>query len=217
MCRLQCWRSCDLVRSAMTRSGAHPFRVWVERRTTQRDSVGRMITDPLETAPDESERWGNTYLPGHVFNATRDRTFSVPILFVSALGAPEFWTHHCFATRGVETLDKERVIRLDFWPTKATKTPDWSGSAYLDSACSMLRRVDFKIVHFRKHDVLRDLDGYTMFSSPTAFIAMPDSTVAQWWYQKPRYNGDLREPDGYQSLVVRRMVYRDSVPAKVTH
>lgn len=193
---------------------AYPFKVWVERRTTQRDSVGDLVNDPLMTAAEESERWGNSYAVGQVFNQSRDRTFTVPILFVSALAAPAFWTHHCFVARGVQTLDNERVIRLDFSPTKATKTPDWEGSAYLDSASSMLRRVDFTIAHFRKNDVLQGMTGYTTFGSPTAFIAMPDSTVAQWWYQQPRsHNGDPRPADGFQSLVVRRMVYRDSVPA----
>ena len=193
---------------------AYPFSVWVERRTTQRDSIGNLVNVPLITAVEESERWGNSYVVGHVFNQSQDRSFTVPILFVSALAAPEFWTHHCFVARGVQTLDNERVIRLDFSPTKATKTPDWEGSAYLDSASSMLRRVDFQIIHFRKNDVLKGMLGYTTFDSPTAFIAMPDSTVAQWWYEQPRsYNGDRRPADGFQSLVVRRMVYRDSVPA----
>jgi hypothetical protein len=197
---------------------AYPFNVWVERSTTQRDSEGNMVEDPLTTAEEESERWGNSYSAGHVFNATKDRSFTVPILFVTALAAPEFWAHHCFSARGVQALNHERVIRLDFSPTTATRTPDWEGSAYLDSATSMLRRVDFQIVNFRQDDVLYWMSGYTTFNSPTAFIAMPDSTVAKWVYRLGLpYNYTRRPIDGFQSLIVRRLVYRDSVPPKLTH
>lgn len=194
---------------------AYPFNVWIERRTARRDADGTIRTEPVEVPGTQSDKWGDPYVPGRVLSELPSGGFSVPILFVSALADANFWKHHCFVAQGVQTFERTRVIRLDFMPTKETKTPDWEGSALVDSATSMLRRVDFDLTGLGKHDVLKGLVGYTMFRSPTAFISMPDSTMAMWWTTAPVKDGTLRPADGYQSIRVVRLAYSKATPVGV--
>jgi hypothetical protein len=81
----------------------------------------------------------------------------------------------------MQTLEEHRVLRLVFTPAPNVKDVDWLGIAYLDSATSLLRRVEFQLTGLRDDDVPRRLEGYTTFRSPSPFITMPDSTVAMWW------------------------------------
>ncbi|HEY5086746.1 MAG TPA: hypothetical protein VII66_05225 [Gemmatimonadaceae bacterium] len=192
---------------------AYPFTVRIERRTVRRDYYGEMKAQPFEALGTDSEKWGDPYVPGHVLSEDSHGGFSVPILFVSALADPVFWKHHCFVARGVELLDGARVIRLDFAPTKETRSPDWEGSAFVDSATSILRRVDFDLTTLARHDVLQALVGYTIFRSPAASITMPDSTVAMWWTGTPVKAGQLQPADGVQLIRVQQLVYRKSAPA----
>ena len=194
---------------------AYPFNVWIERRTARRDADGTIRTEPVQVPGTQSDKWGDPYVPGRVLSEQPGGGFSVPILFVSALADANFWKHHCFVARGVQTFEGARVIQLDFMPTKETKTPDWEGSALVDSATSMLRRVDFDLTGLGKHDVLKGLVGYTMFRSPTAFITMPDSTMAMWWTSAPLKDGTLRPADGYQLIRVLRIAYRKATPVGV--
>jgi hypothetical protein len=194
---------------------AYPFNVWIERRTARRDADGTIRTEPVQVPGTRSEKWGDPYVPGRVLSEQPGGGFSVPILFVSALADANFWNHHCFVAQGVQTFQGERVIQLDFMPTKETKTPDWEGSALVDSATSMLRRVDFDLTGLGKHDVLKGLVGYTVFRSPTAFITMPDSTMAMWWTSAPVNDGALRPADGFQLIRVLRVAYREATPAGV--
>ena len=91
----------------------------------------------------------------------------MPVLFVSALADSAFWNRHCFEARGVESHDGRRLIRLDFSPALDIRDPDWEGSAWLDSARSVLARVDFRLTNLRHVDGPQRFEGYTVFSTPT--------------------------------------------------
>ena len=65
-------------------------------------------------------------------------------------------------------------------------TPTGKGSAWLDSARSVLARVDFRLTNLRRLVGPQQFEGYTVFSTPTPYIAMPDSTVASWTTGVPR-------------------------------
>lgn len=190
----------------------YPFRVWIERRTVRRDFDGAMKADTVQVLGAESEKWGDPYVPGKVLSEEPNGRFSVPILFVSALADSVFWKHHCFVARGVVSLDGERVIQLDFSPTKETKSPDWEGTALVDSATSMLRRVDFDLTRLGSRDVLHGLMGFTIFRSPTVSISMPDSTTALWWRSTPVKDGFLQPADGMQQIRVVKLLYRNATP-----
>jgi hypothetical protein len=137
----------------------------------------------------------------------------VPLLFVSALADSAFWARHCFAARGVESRDGRRLIRLDFSPTLDVRDPDWEGSAWLDSARSVLARVDFRLTNLRRVIGPQQFEGYTVFSTPTPYIAMPESTLAQLTIgvQRGPYS-DVQRQGFKQTLVIRDVAYRRGSP-----
>ncbi len=164
---------------------AYPFRVRQERRTITVDSLGKPKHVRQNHERARSEDWGEPYHPGRLVHRTA-LGFSVPILFLGALADPKFWERHCFIVRGVEQLGDSRVLRLEFMPARGVRGAEWAGAAFTDSVTSVLRRVEFALVGLQPHDLPTRLEGYTTFTSPSPFIAVPESTVAAWWRRAPR-------------------------------
>jgi hypothetical protein len=191
---------------------AYPFSVTLDRRTVRNPAVyrGPRVDEQRELA--ESDSYGDVYAPGRVLLKTRTGYF-VPVLFVSALADSAFWSRHCFAARGVESREGRRVIRLDFTPSRNVRAPDWEGSAWIDSAASVLRRVDFRLVNVRDREAPNRFEGYTTFSMPSPYIAMPDSTVAWWWIRtRPTPRDDKFTADVLQFLTTKEIGYRRGSP-----
>ena len=190
---------------------AYPFHVSLVRRTVR----SAVFKGPrAEVAPEsaESESYGDPYLPGQVILRTRVGYY-VPVLFVSALADSAFWARHCFVANGVHSRDGHRVIRLDFTPSRGVREPEWEGSAWLDSAASVLRRVDFRLVNIRDPRAPRRFEGYTTFAMPSPYIAVPDSTVAWWWTETvPTASDDRFTADVLQFLTMRELAYRAGTP-----
>jgi hypothetical protein len=194
---------------------AYPFDLTTERRTSG-TTPGRQGRPKVEMDTTASEQWGDRYTPGRVVTAIGANEYFVPLLFVSALADSVFWDRHCFVARGVESRDGHRLIRLDFSPTMDVRDPDWEGSAWLDSARSVLARVDFHLTNLRDVIGPQQFDGYTVFSTPTPYIAMPDSTVARWITGGPSGPyGEVRRSGGMQTLVIREVAYRRRRPPEV--
>ena len=192
---------------------AYPFEVAMERRTTG-NVAGRTPRRALiEMDTSASNEWGDPYEPGKVVQRRAAAQYFIPLLFVSALADSVFWSRHCFEARGVESRDGRRLIRLDFFPALDVKDPEWSGSAWLDSARSVLARVDFRLANLHSVDGPQHFEGYTIFSTPTPYIAMPDSTVA-WWTMPGRRSvyGGMRASGGMQTLVIRGIAYERNRP-----
>jgi hypothetical protein len=192
---------------------SYPFDFTLEQRTTG-TSFGMTRPRPrVQVDTLASMAWGDRYVPGQVvMQRSRDEYF-VPLLFVSALADSAFWELHCFVARGVESRDGRRLIRLDFSPTLDVSEPDWEGSAWLDSARSVLARVDFRLTNLRSAIGPQRFGGYTVFSTPTPYIARPDSTVASWITGSPSGAfGEVRRSGGTQMLLIREVRYRGKAP-----
>jgi hypothetical protein len=193
---------------------AYPFEVAMERRTIVNAPGGR--TPPRELVERDSSAsnaWGDPYVPGKVVQRQSSSHYFIPLLFVSALADSAFWERHCFQARGVEWHEGRRLIRLDFFPALDVKEPEWAGAAWLDSAQSVLARVDFRLMNLGGSDGPDRFEGYTVFSTPTPYIAMPDSTVAWWSRQEGRgFSGEIRSSGGMQTLVMRDVRYRGRRP-----
>ncbi|HEV7993834.1 MAG TPA: hypothetical protein VGP25_18545 [Gemmatimonadaceae bacterium] len=190
---------------------AYPFNVTLNRRTVRSPAFrGPRTEERSESA--ESETYGDPYLPGHALLKTPTGYYA-PILFVSALADSAFWARHCFAAKGVESRDGRRVIRLDFSPARGVREVEWAGSAWLDSAASVLRRVDFRLVNVRDPRAPRRFEGYTTFSMPSPYIAVPDSTVAWWWsLTYPTESDDKFTADVLQFISTSQVKYRRELP-----
>jgi hypothetical protein len=190
---------------------AYPFRIRQERRTITLGVDGKPKAIRLAEERARSEDWGEPYRPDRIVHRTA-LGFSIPILFLSALADPDFWGRHCFVVRGVEPLRERRVLRLEFTPARGVRGAEWAGAAFTDSATSLLRRVEFQLVGLRADDLPARLEGYTTFTSPSPFIAIPESTVAAWWRSAPRPDSSWGMPHVVQLLRVLAVEYRKAKP-----
>jgi hypothetical protein len=191
--------------------GAYPFSVTLARRTVRNTALsGPRVEETKETA--ESETYGDDYHPGQVLLRI-PKGYYVPVLFVSTLADTAFLRRHCFVAKGVETREGRRVVRLDFAPSRDVREVDWAGTAWIDSAASVLRRVDFQLANLHVRGAPRRFEGYTTFSMPSPFIAVPDSTVAWWWTQtRPSPTDDKFTADMLQFISTRDLAYKGPKP-----
>ena len=191
---------------------AYPFEFTLERRTSS-TMPGRSVLPRLERETTASSEWGDRYTPGKVVVSTGPNQYFVPLLFVASLADSVFWENHCLVARGVESRDGRRLIRLDFSPALDVRDTEWEGTAWLDSARSVLARVDFRLTNLRRSDGPQRFDGHTVFSTPSPYIAMPDSTFVRWTVGVPSGPyGEMRSWDAVQTLVMRDLRYREGTP-----
>ena len=191
----------------------YPFALTVVRRT----ELYNPYRNPYQSDPKpdstveltDSNEWGDRYFPGRVLQRTGAKSWFVPVLFVSALADSAFWARHCFVARGVQEYGGRRVIRLDFSPAIDVNGAEWEGTALIDSAASVLARVEFRLTNLRAYGGPRRFEGYTVFTTPSPYIARPDSTVARWIS-----NGSATSATGWstQALVIRDVTYMKEAP-----
>jgi hypothetical protein len=190
---------------------AYPFDMRGERRTVLVGSDGRPKLVRVNRERESSDRWGDPYRPGDVLRRER-RGFSASLLFISTLADSAFWDGHCFSVRGMETRGAQRVLRLEFAPNPDLRTPDWEGTAWIDSTTSVLYRIEFRLAGLSDDDEPRRLEGYTTFAAPSPYITIPDSIVAYWWRRAPAERAEWGNPDVVQLLRVVNIDYRGATP-----
>jgi carboxypeptidase family protein len=188
----------------------YPFALTVVRRSELASPYDRAPRHETSEEITSSEEWGDRYFPGRVLQRTGSQNWFVPLLFVSALADSAFWARHCFVARGVETHDGRRVIRLDFSPARGVNEADWEGAAWIDSAASVLARVEFRLTNLHEYGGPRHFEGYTVFTTPSPFIARPDSTVAWWTTTGSATYTPGR--DSRQALVIQDVTYLKEEP-----
>jgi hypothetical protein len=191
---------------------AYPFRVRLERRSGNILSHGDVRPTRANLESEHSDRWGERYVPNRIVERGGGIGFSVPILFLSALADPVFWDRHCFSARGVESHGTARVVRLQFAPNRSVRTPDWEGAALVDSASSILRRVEFRLTGLKPGDLPRRLEGYTTFMSPTPYIVVPDTTTAIWWRRNVPHAGPWGHADAVQRISLKAITFLKTTP-----
>ncbi len=189
----------------------YPFEMHIERRTAPVSTSGKITRVYKTRETYRSDSGGNDYRPGDIIQYSRG-DFLVPILVLPNLADTVFWDHHCFIARGIEPYLGTRVVRLDFSPRSDVSGPDWEGAAFIDSATSLLRRIDFRVVHPPARGGPKRLEGYTTFSSPSPYIIIPDTTGASWWMHEPDEKNDWGQPNFVQVLFVEEVKYRKAKP-----
>lgn len=175
----------------------------IMRTTKWFDSTGA-LTDMKEGLEVERlDQWGERYREGRVLD-DRGLGFSVAFLHLQNFADPAFWKTHCFAVSEFTTLGEHKVLRLNFWPTRNVRTPDWAGWALIDSATSELRRVEMRLVGLREGDRPWKWEGFTTFTSPMPAFVVPDSVAAVWWRTKP--TNPAAPPQVLQLLQLVRLI-----------
>jgi hypothetical protein len=69
----------------------------------------------------------------------------------------------------------------------------------------VLTRVEFQLTNLRDYTGPQRFEGYTVFTTPSPYIARPDSTVARW---TSRGSGGWSQ----QALVIRDVRYTKEQP-----
>lgn len=189
---------------------SYPFRIVLERRTSRRRGPDTTFALSIQRERGESSQWGDRYQPGEVVRV-EPLGYSLPILFIATLGDARFWDHHCVTTASVEGATPARRVRLRFIPSPSVPGSDWSGDALIDSASSVLQRVEFRLV-VAQAEGPRRFEGFTTFRSPSPLIVVPDSTAAVWWRQAPTVGAAWGPPDVVQLVRLEKLEFRKAKP-----
>jgi hypothetical protein len=96
-----------------------------------------------------NSRWH--YSPGHVINEARSPRGGTDVQ-VELPTLPDFADSvfdqvHCFRLFGLDTLDGQGYVRIDFRASERLTEPDADGSAYLDPSSYLIRRAIVQLTH----------------------------------------------------------------------
>jgi len=137
-------------------SRSYPFEADVERKISRPEPALEARFVAFDTVRRASQRdW--RYAPGHmlgtreydggVFNG-KWTTLLLPEL--SDFADDVFLNNHCFDFGGVETIDGDTLLRIDFTPAPSIHQPDVAGAIYLDPRSYQIRIADLSLVNLTK-------------------------------------------------------------------
>jgi hypothetical protein len=137
-------------------STSYPFEVVVQRKISRPEPALEARFVAYDTVVHSSDRaW--RYKPGNMMG-TREiesgafggqwLTITMPEL--ADFGDERFLENHCFDFVGVDVVDGDSLLRLDFTPAPTVHTPDVGGSIYLDPKTFQLRVTMVSLVNLTK-------------------------------------------------------------------
>ncbi len=124
------------------------YRVQRRRGYLDRDSVvSYSSTDTLELRTDA--RWH--YAPGRLVSdmptGHGGTSLQVKLPTLPDLADSSFDANHCFRLVGLDTLQGETYVRVDFRPDEQLVEPDADGSAYLDPITYLIQHIRIQLTH----------------------------------------------------------------------
>jgi hypothetical protein len=137
-------------------SRSYPFEVDIERKITRPEPALEARFVAFDTVQRGSLReW--RYAPGHMLG-TREYEGGVFGGKWTTLNLPElsdfaddvFLDNHCFDFGGVEVVDGDTLLRIDFVPAPVVDQPDVGGAIYLDPKTYQIRAADFALVNLTR-------------------------------------------------------------------
>ena len=144
-------------------SRSYPYEVDVERKITRPEPALEARFVAFDTIRRTSQRnW--QYAPGRLLG-TREyapgvfggtwTTVAIPEL--SDFADETFLNFHCFDYSGLEAVDGDTLLRIDFIPAPTVHDPDVSGAIFLDPKTYQIRGTFISLVNLTKK--LRELIG----------------------------------------------------------
>jgi hypothetical protein len=137
-------------------SRSYPFELEVERRISRPEPLLEARFVAYDTVHRSSDReW--RYAPGKMLG-TREYASGVFAGKWSTITLPEladfaderFLVNHCFDFGGVDVVNGDSLIRIDFSPAPAVHDPDVAGTMFLDPATYQLRITDIALVNLNR-------------------------------------------------------------------
>lgn len=148
-------------------SRSYPFQLEVERKVTHPEPLLEARFVVYDTVLRSSDReW--RYAPGKMLG-TREYTGGVFVGKWRTITMPEladfaderFLGNHCFDYAGVDDVDGDSLIRIDFTPAPSVHDPDVAGSIYLDRTTYQLRVTDLSLVNLTRQ-MRREMGGQSV-------------------------------------------------------
>jgi hypothetical protein len=137
-------------------SRSYPFELDVERKITRPEPLLEARFVAYDTIVESSNRtW--RYAPGKMLGtreyasgvfAGRWATITMPEL--ADFADERFLINHCFDFSGIDAVDGDSLIRIDFAPAPAIHDPDVAGTIFLDRATYQLRVTDILLVNLTR-------------------------------------------------------------------
>jgi Carboxypeptidase regulatory-like domain len=137
-------------------SRSYPFELEIERRITRPEPLLEARFVAYDTILRSSIReW--RYAPGKMLG-TREYASGVFAGKWSTITLPEladfaderFLINHCFDFGGVDVVNGDSLIRIDFSPAPAVHDPDVAGTMFLDPKTYQLRITDITLVNLNR-------------------------------------------------------------------
>lgn len=130
---------------------AYPYRGAFQRVTMILNAVYERTSGWVDTVRYDS-RAVTGYRRGKVLEAgaRRGGREFANYFTTSDIAREEFRKAHCFWYAGRDSLDGFSAYRVDFAPTKRTRTTDWAGSLLIDSTTMRLLRSEAHLVNLPK-------------------------------------------------------------------
>jgi hypothetical protein len=137
-------------------STSYPFEVVVERKITKPEPALEARFVAYDTVIRSSERtW--RYAPGNMLG-TREfqsgvfggKWLTVTMPELADFADQRFLENHCFDFGGVDVVDGDTLLRVDFDPAPVVRTPDVGGTIYLDPKTYQLRITNVSLVNLTK-------------------------------------------------------------------
>ncbi len=125
---------------------SYPFAYAMERKSIVHYVGGDATVTSIDTTRvGTGVRW--RYVPGTIVTETsppfRQVLFNIPTLLQFAERG--FLDNHCFGNAGADVVDGHAVVRIDFSASARIKSPDVSGSMYLDRETFQIRRSTLRL------------------------------------------------------------------------
>jgi carboxypeptidase family protein len=167
---------------------SYPFRYRLERAVREVNRRGDSIRANVDTIEFNQNETRRRYRPGLVVSPGSGPYHGQTVVTLASLhelGDSGFHHTHCFRLGGRDTIDGERLVRIDFEPVDRLPSSDIAGSAYLDSITYGLRYTETRLTR-PEGSVLRDVRSIvarTRFRDIAPGIALQDHVRAVWTYR----------------------------------
>jgi hypothetical protein len=137
-------------------AASYPFEVVVERKITKPEPALEARFIAYDTVVRSSDRkW--RYAPGNMLG-TREidpgvfggRWLTITMPELADFADQRFLENHCFDFGGIDVVDGDTLLRVDFSPAPVVRTPDVGGTIFLDPKTYQLRLTLVSLVNLTK-------------------------------------------------------------------
>jgi hypothetical protein len=189
---------------------SYPVLYRMGRRIGYVDQAGKVRVTSVDTLDLRTDtRWH--YAPGRLVNEVKgprgDDEVQVNLPTLPDFADSAFVAAHCYRLIGLDTLEGQSYVRIDFRAAERLREPDADGSAYLDPSTYLIRHAMIRLTHPERALVgLATFDARVRYREIAPSIVIVEHvTAAQAAYQGQRLFERREEQDLLNVAVLRRL------------